>query len=378
MSYYSLSKKVLTLVLIIMGMGTANTVIAITYLYDIDEKYFYEHPMDDLIDVNNLQSRPGAKNCLYISNGARDQYGYVSWVLQNRMEILITFNSVAEDYYPFDVNITTSQAVYNSYAPGNRSYGVYNHARKGRALVSTFGNGSDLAVATYGPGIKTPQHELGHVIGLLHDGDHSSYLEGEWPLSAVMGSSISKNAPIESNSYVESPLSHWYNGYHGGDSSVDDIAYLGNVLGFVPDDHPVSQPLFIEADGTVIPENNPGGIQSRTDTDEWSFTLDREMRVNFTVKPNAIRSPNLFVGVEIIDSHGTSVAIGQPHGIYGLESAINNVTLPAGDYYLIIDGIAPPTTWFTDYSSFGPYRISGTLLEQSSPFFNAAIPLLLL
>lgn len=349
---------------------------AISYVSGTDESYFYAHPMLDTVDVRNLQSRPGAANCLYLASGGVSKRGYASHI-PGAMEVLITFNSVAEDYYPFDVNITTSAAVYNTYAPEHRSYGVYNSTPGGQSYIDAFGNGSNLAVSDFGAGIKTPAHEFGHLMGVDHD---NGYMMGDWPLSPVMGNSMSYNGPVtESGSFTASPLAHWYNGYRGGDKS-DDIGRIGGVLGFIPDEQAADQVLTVAADGSVTPENNPGGIQSNTDTDEWSFTLEGKTMVNFLVKPRAIRSPNLFVGLEIVDSNGITVATGTPHALYGLESKIDNVTLPAGNYYLIIDGIAPSTTWFTDYGSFGPYRIFGSLApdKPDDHRFNAAVPFLLL
>ena len=98
----------------------------------------------DLTALQNLQSRPGATNTIYINNwggtltGTRwndaynsgnainydpfDKDGNTASFSDNERYLMwLAWKEMAEDYAPFDVNVTTSQAVYDATPVINRS-----------------------------------------------------------------------------------------------------------------------------------------------------------------------------------------------------------------------------------------------------------------
>jgi serralysin len=78
----------------------------------------------------------------------------------------------------------------------------------------------------------------------------------------------------------------------------------------------------------------------------------------------------LDIRLELLDSTGASIAVNNPSD--SLNATINlNVT--AGTYYLKVEGVgfgAPPTSGYTDYSSLGQYRLTGSYSVSSGGTSN--------
>lgn len=324
----------------------------LTEFGSIDESYFYETPSVGVLNTSLLQSRPGATNCILLWNTGLSNSGYIMYTVSPSLELKV-FNTVSEDFYPFDVNVTTDTNVYKSYPVKNRAAGVYVKAGGKATWLGCFGK-SKKAHAEFGPEVNTPSHELGHVLGVSHD---AGYMSGDWPVAMILGGGQVENGPT-----LRGPITHWYNGYKNKThNQEDDLGIISRFLGYIKDDHTDPVPITINENNTITPDKNVGGIQNQSDVDEWTFSLLKEDVVSFTIKPNAIRSPNLFVGSWITNEYNDTVAMGVSAGKYNMESHIESVSLPSGKYTLHIDGIAPKDTWLNDYSSFGPYRIFGEI-----------------
>jgi hypothetical protein len=326
--------------------------------------------------VYNLQSLPGATAVVLLDFDGHDATG--SWwgdiIAQpanfTEAEIELAWNIISEDFRPYQLNITTNEAIYQA-APANRRMRCIftpttdaNPGSGGVAFIGSFTTGGELApcwVFNLGNGKdagETGSHEIGHTMHLLHDGrdfpdgTHEEYFFGHGDWAPIMGASFFPN------------VSHWSIGeYQYANNHEDDINIIGTLNGFKfrPDAHgntiSTAAPLAVRGDGSVVPTQNYGVITTRTDLDHFSFTT-LAGNVNLIVSPAPVY-PNLDLIVRIVNSSGAIVATSNPPG---LAACTLNVTLAAGKYYLRVDGTGagnPLTNGYSDYSSIGEYRVSG-------------------
>ncbi|WP_207434174.1 Ig-like domain-containing protein [Sabulibacter ruber] len=286
---------------------------------------------------------------------------------------------ISEDYRPFGLNVTTSEAVFNS-APLNRRMRViftptnyfYPNAG-GVAYVGSFtwgtSRGAEHPCWVFNSSIKGAgdcgSHESGHTLGLGHDGRTTpteAYFQGQdsW-------------APIMGTSYYRS-VAQWSKGeYSYADNTEDDLYKIATMNGFSyrADDHgnvnSTATPLKVDESGRIVETSNKGIIGTRTDVDVFSFTSIGGT-VTLTVSPNP-NYPNLDILLTLRNGANTVVAKADPTTL----DASLSVTLPAGTYYLAIDGTKGSLGADSDYASLGEYTVSG-LIPNGSPSISITSP----
>lgn len=306
---------------------------------------------------------------------------------------------VAEDFAPFDVDITTEDPGLEGLrktSSGDLAYGVrvciggastdwYSTSGYGGvAYIGSFdwnsdtpcyvwennlGNGNEKYVA------EAISHEVGHTLDLYHDGTSTvGYYEGH-------GSGADAWAPIMGVGYYKSVVQFSKGEYLNANNTEDDLAKItaSYNIPYIVDDHGnVFTTATALPSGTVYTE---GLIERTSDVDYFTFTAG-DGPLSLTINVDS-RSPNLNVEAKLYDSSGTLVAVSSPPLSLGASFAIN--PLPAGTYYLTVDGVGsgdPLSTGYSEYGSLGIYSISGniplsgypvasasyTVLSQSAPF----------
>ncbi len=290
---------------------------------------------------------------------------------------------VAEDFAPFDVNVTTEQppadrltrsgstdTVFGTTALITTRAGVYSCSCGGVAYVGVFDETTDFykpALVFYdalGPGnekyvAEAISHEVGHNLGLLHDGTSSSgYYEGH-------GSGTTGWAPIMGVGYSRN-LVQWSKGeYAGANQKQDDYVVMGqNGLAHRADDHGSTFASATLLAGTtangVTTLAVTGVVERPTDVDVFAFTAGAGA-ASFGLAP-ASRAPNLDAQLDLHNAAGQLLASVNPPD---LLNATLSTTLPAaGTYYLSVRGVGkgdPLTTGYTNYGSLGQYALTGTV-----------------
>ncbi|WFP50857.1 PKD domain-containing protein [Methylomonas sp. EFPC3] len=350
-------------------------------------------------DAFALHSKPGANRLIYLDfNGhvatatawnsgtltapAYDIDGnpaaFSATELSNIKQI---WQRVAEDYAPFDVDVTTEEpsadklfrtaaddGQYGTRAVITRSmpqlcnqacggvayvnvYSYYSASKPDRyqpawVFLDKLGNGFPKYVA------EAVSHEVGHNLNLTHDGNASTtYYSGH-------GSGVTGWGPIMGVGYYKS-VTQWSKGeYPGANNLQDDITvihaagtplrvddYANNAAGAGP----------IAGDSSAVDQS--GIIERSSDVDVFAFNTGGG-GVQFNASPDPV-SQNLDIQLKLLDAKGGTVIQASPAD--SLSASVAAVLNP-GQYYLQIEGVGfgDLTTGYSDYGSLGRYQISGS------------------
>ena len=363
-----------------------------------------------LSDTFKLHSKPGAQRVIYLDfdghttsssawkSGATivappfDIDGNVSTNFSNTElnRIQGIWQRVAEDFAPFKVDVTTEEPpldllhrtssqdqFYGTRAViTNSSIGLCSGCG-GIAYVGVFNRVSPTNPAYYQPAwifynslrsgdeksvAEATSHEVGHNLGLSHDG---SSTEGYYP---GHGSGVTGWAPIMGVGYYQNVV-QWSKGeYAGANNTQDDLAVIQSFgaplkVDAVGNTKETATPLGGTTAGATVSVSAGGVIETRTDVDVFSFSSGAGP-LKISVNPG-LRSPNMDIALELLDMAGNVIASSNPANDL---NATLNVTLSAGSYFLRIDGVGygnPSNNGYSDYASIGRYTISGTYTAPS-------------
>jgi hypothetical protein len=283
-------------------------------------------------------------------------------------EIVDIWRRVAEDFAPFEVDVTTED-------PGKRGPNIawilVTDSKAGGDDMPEADAGSVAYINTMGSSITTyyapafvysnnhgstagvagaASHSTGHLIGLSHD--------------VAASASGASWAPIMGLSH-ESKITQWSKG-EAAANPQDDIAILMGRMGMRNDDHDDSRydrgtTLKVDAGGRIADSGqgsaNHGVIEDRDDIDVFTFgagagTLDILVAPRTTSADQS--ASNLDIQVSLYDANGKRVL---------RQDARNDTSvrlrkkLPAGRYKLEVTGVGPDS----GYGSLGQYVISGSV-----------------
>lgn len=356
-----------------------------------------------------LHSRPGSNRVVYLdfnghsvagtawNDGARiDAPGFDldgnpgAFSDTEKTRIQQIWQRVAEDFAPFDVDVTTQEPgedAIDRTAESDQNYGtravitrtdigvcggcggvayvgIFDRVLSGDSrgffqpawvLYDVLGNGDDRFVA------EATSHEVGHNLGLHHDGIQGGeeYYEGH-------GSGPTGWAPIMGVGY-QRLLTQWSRGeYPNANNPQDDLVVIPSFGAPTrSDDHGNGTGTATTLTGTLSGGtrniSQAGNITTRSDVDYFSFDM-RAGSLSLRAAP-ASRGPNLDLLLSLYNSAGDRVAVsGNPANEPDAVDASLSASLPAGRYFIKIDGVgdADPAPGYSDYASLGQYTITGT------------------
>jgi hypothetical protein len=343
-------------------------------------------------NVFALESRPTSTRVLYLDfNGhtANDPVwggaGYSSQIvsapfdadgisgfsLAEQATIFEVWQRVAEDYRPFDVNVTTrdpgieglrrtsiADTAYGQRMVITPSNFTNQSGVIGIALLDVFGAGADHAAYVFTDAAfkRTPKtigeavsHEAGHTFGLSHDGgpENPQYYDGHGSWAPIMGRPISPTTPV----------TQWSRGeYASATNFEDDLAMIAARAGYRPDDHANS------ATGATVVKSTSltvGNIERTDDRDVFAVDVaDGTLAVQLRPPEGEAAWSNLAAALTVRSASGEVVATGAPTAASGWTVDVNP-TVPAGRYTIEVRpvGWLTASTGFTTYGSLGAYEL---------------------
>ena len=292
-------------------------------------------------------------------------------------EITEVFNRVAEDYRPFNINITTSLSKYIAAPLSKRMRVIITPTSSwftnvgGVSLTGSFKWGDDTPSFVFSDrlGPNSPKmvaeccsHESGHTLGL----SHQSKYDGTCNLTATYndgtGSGVNAWAPIMGNSYYRN-MSGWNNGPtpYGCSNNQDNLSTITSQNGFAfrvddySDDMNTNPELFTITTGT-----KDGIITTNTDKDAFTFTLINNSTIHIDVKPFSINTnydgANLDIKLSLYNSSKALVRIYDPAAAMNV---VVDTLLNTGTYYMVVEGTGNNNVG--DYGSLGSYSIAASV-----------------
>jgi hypothetical protein len=352
-----------------------------------------------------LHSKPGSQRTIYLDFNGHDVSNTVwntnhglpagshpAWTLDGdrttfttteREAVQSIWQRVAEDYAPFDVDVTTQDpgaAALTRIDAADQVYGtralispsttaaskLCNGGCGGMAYIGVFDTSTS---ARYQPAWVFPQslgndrkniaeavsHEVGHTLGLTHDGvtGGTSYYGGHATWAPIMGVGYSR------------PITQWSEGdYRGANNHQDDLSVIGdNGLPVRPDEEP---------SGTPYPMTTPpaGKAYITSDADRDIYTLGICSGSLTLAADPAGQSPNLDLKLGLFGVTVGSVAVENPLSRAGTPSrdvatgmdADVAATVAEDWYFVSVDGVGngSPSKGYDGYASVGAYTLSVT------------------
>ena len=365
-------------------------------------------------DAFRLHSKPGAANRVYLDFDGHS-FTATAWGTgtfnalafsidadrttfsdAERLAIGEIWHRVAEDYAPFDIDVTTEapasfdartgrvvitedQQADGSAMPSQGAGGVAYVNVFGASNYASYYSPALVYADNLGPNVATyiaeaAAHEFGHNLGLSHDGT-----TGGTTYYAGQGTGMVSWAPIMGNGYYNNVTQFSKGEYPGANQTQDDLAIIAGKLGWRADDHGntigAGTKLVVGADGSVDSSNpeidpdnllpqNKGIVNNASDVDVFTFTAGAGP-LSLTVHPawdaferTSRRGANLDASIELRDAAGNLVAASDPGSdTYATVSA----SVAAGTYHLLVRGTGNATTPYSNYDSFGEYFINGSV-----------------
>jgi Secretion system C-terminal sorting domain len=293
-------------------------------------------------------------------------------------QITEAFNRVAEDFRPFNLNITTDSTVFLR-APYNMRMRIIITPTSswmtpgigGVACIGSFTWGDDTPGFVFSDRLgNSPKkvgenisHESGHTVGLAHQSKygvdcdtpvelyHTGFGSGETAWSPIMGNSLNRN------------FSNWNDGPtpYGCTTVQDNLTIITtqNGFGYRTDDYTET----LNSGTFTLPANNfnvSGVITTDSDKDAFKFTFNSNANFHLTAIPFNVQGnwigANLDIRIELYNSSGTMIRDYDPMDI--LSVTIDTI-LNAGIYYIKVYGTGNRN--IGAYGSLGLYTISGSL-----------------
>ncbi len=321
--------------------------------------------------IVSLQSYPGAQGVLLLdfAGGYTASWGGVTYARANVSNETIkdVWKRVAEDFMPFNINVTTDIKVFQAAPAASRQRCCLTPSFNGAgvAYIGSWNWGNDTVCwSSYTVGKASAEvvsHEIGHTLGLAHDGRTTppeGYFGGH-------GGGDTGWAPIMGVGYYQA-LSQWSKGeYAFADQPQDDLSQItngNNNVDYRVDDTgstlAASRYLEMATNNSVSAE---GVIEQTADTDAFQFTTTGG-EVSLTVDPVAPGDwANLATMATLADA--TDAVIATTNVQNDVSSTIT-ANLAAGTYTFRVTGSGkndPVTNGFSSYGSLGYYSISGSV-----------------
>ena len=278
--------------------------------------------------------------------------------------VLEILNLVAEDFSPFDVNVTNDRSVYDS-TPSNKRVMCISTPTKtiapdsgGVAFLDSFRD--DLVCWDFNLDGDTISHEVGHTLNLDHHGDssqdepeyHNGHTSESRDWGPIMGSADSAK------------MVQWSDGNYTSatNSNQDDLQLITNYgLSYRADDYGNDSATGEDISISNMPVTRNGIIERSTDVDVFNVTYSSLGKVQIAGTGREGAQSNLDVSLRILDSD--EIIVFEQTGD-NTDNALTELLLEPGTYQVSIQGDSSgnpygnPATGWSSYGSLGQYELS--------------------
>ncbi len=300
-----------------------------------------------------------------------------------QLDIQRLWQRVAEDYAPFDIDVTTEEPTSAQWSsnkvawamitPTTDANGVSlpHNGYGGIAYVGIFNTSSCryyspawIALQGMEASSEATSHELGHNMGLSHDGTAAGGVEYHPGYAAT--ASAPSWGPIMGAPYGKNVI-QWSKGeYYDANQTQDDLAIIAARCAYRGDDFGDSMgkasPLPM-ADAVNV--SGTGRVETSSDPDVFVFSTGTgTVTFGATTYKCAVGSwgSNLDIVLEIQDASGAVLATNNP---LTTCNASLSYAASAGVYYLVVRpaaaGAPLSSSGYTVYGSLGTYTLTGTI-----------------
>lgn len=301
----------------------------------------------------------------------------------NTAQITEVYNRIAEDYRPFNINITTDSTKYFK-APSYQRMRViftttsswYGNKAGGVAYPGSFtwGDNTPCFIFTHLLSYSAKNiaeagaHEAGHTLGLRHQATYDANCVKTSDYNYGVGTGEISWAPIMGVGYSRN-FTTWHNGPnpYGCTNAQADLTIITNStngFGYRSDDFGET---FASASamsfGTTQASVN-AMITTNTDNDMFKFSLDNDKRVKLNALPTSVGAgdagSNLDLQVQLYDQKKKLVATYSPEQTLSVSLDTN---LNAGTYYVMVNGTG--NVYASDYGSIGSYTVTAEQITMT-------------
>lgn len=321
-----------------------------------------------------------------------------SWL--NDASVKEIWQRVAEDFRPFKINVTTDPAVYAAAPVGSRMRCIVTSTTMvapDSGGVAYLGSWADAGAPGYSDDVPcwvfpanllydpkaiadAISHEIGHTLGLSHDGLKDAAGETVEEYYLGHGSGPTGWAPIMGAGYYEQ-LTQWSRGEYAADvtkpgdvviaavanNTEDDLAIIassGNRTGYIED---LVSGALAEAAGLPLVGAGlvdiTGELSQTGDVDAFQFTMGAG-NVHFSIGVSADDEAieglgNIDAQLELYDFSGNLLGAFNPVSAITSEFSMD---VPAGVYRLRVRGTGEGDVagnGYSNYGSVGRYRLTG-------------------
>ena len=343
--------------------------------------------------VTNLNSYPSASNVIFldfdghtVSGTMWNTSGTFTCNSSGLSDAAITeiFNRVAEDYRPFNINVTTNESKYNS-APYNKRMRVvittsnewYGYGAGGVAYINSFTWGDNSPCFVFSSLLsfnvknvaEAASHEAGHTLGLRHQSSYDAACTKLSDYNWGQGTGEIGWAPIMGAGYSQN-MTLWNSGPNSLGCGViqNDLSVITNAtngFGYRTDDHADLYATATSATFNSIGQAILSGVIEKTDDkDLFKVTVSEFSRLQLNAIPYNVGTGNsgsdLDLQVEVLDGSYASIGTYNPGN---LLSSVIDTFVNAGTYYMRIDGKG--NIYAPEYGSLGSYSLQATISDAS-------------
>ena len=293
--------------------------------------------------------------------------------------IVEIFNRVAEDYRPFNLNVTTDSSDF-ILAPADQRMRViittssswYGNSAGGVAFVSSFTWGDDhpcfVFSALLGNNTKkiseAVSHEAGHTLGLYHQSQYDANCTRVTEYHPGLGTGEIAWAPIMGSGYNRN-FTLWANGPNsfGCTSYQNDLEIITstNGFGYRPDDHGNTTRTATSALFTNGQFDINGIIQQNTDEDMFRFIMPDKAHFTLNAIPYNVGTGNAGSDLDMhLSLYDQSSHLLNSYNPGSLLNSVADTVLNPGIYYLKVEGKG--NVYAPAYASLGSYSLKAKIV----------------